>query len=126
MLSTVDGMAITLNKHIWNSMISYEPGILDLDLALKQIDSTVFGAFIPVALFFNKDYYNPELKHYQQYHLLNHLADGDNLVVGIPKITITVNGWDFKLAGISQEEKTEHFELSRIDWKKAKKEVAKA
>ncbi len=120
-LSSVDNMAITLNKHIWNSMIASEAGVLDIDLAVKQVDSTIFGAFIPVSLFFNSAMYNKEVKFYQQYHLLNNLADGDNLVLGIPKITLTVNDWDFKLDGLDKEEKIKYFNLARDKWTRKKK-----
>lgn len=120
-LSTVDNFAITLNKHIWNSMIASEAGVLDLDLAIKQVDSTIFGAFIPVSLFFDSALYNSELKFYQQYHLLNHLTDGDNLVLGIPKITLTVNNWDFKLDSLEKEEKIKYFNLARDKWTRKKK-----
>lgn len=119
-ITTVDDMAATLNKHMWNSMVAYEAGVLDQDLALKQADATIFGGFIPVDLFFKKEYYNRDLKYYQQYHLMNHLADGQNLILGIPKITLTVKNWDFKLDGVEQEEKLKNFELARENWNRKK------
>ena len=115
-----EDLIVVLNKHIWNSAISMSPGILDIDLALKQIDSTIFGAFIPTDLCFNEEYYNKDLKYYQQFHLLNHLADGDNLVVGIPKILLTVTDWDFRNTDVSNEDKIAMFNLARANWSKEK------
>ena len=119
-LCQVDKMALTLNKHIWNSMFGGTAGILDIDLSLKQIDSTLFGAFIPVSLAFDKEYYNEKLEYYQQYHILNNLAD-NNLVVGIPKITLSVNDWDFKLSELPNEVKIDNFNLAREKWNKKNK-----
>ncbi len=116
----VDGdTTVIMNKHIWNSMVADEAGVLDFSLAMKQIDSTIFGAFIPTSLFFNENFYDKEIKYYQQYHFLNNLAD-TNLVLGIPKILVTVGDWDFKMAGLSDEEKIKYFTMARSKWEKSK------
>lgn len=117
-LYTAGETTAVLNKHMWNSMISYMPGIMDLDLALKQIDSTLFGSFVPVDLFFNQEYYNRDLKYYQQYHVINNLTDGDNIIMGIPKILLTITDWDFKYEELSKEDKILNFNLAREKWKK--------
>lgn len=113
-----DDIKLVLNKHIWNSQIAYSAGVLDITLALKQIDSTLFGAFIPVNLFFNESYYHDTVKYYQQYHLLSNLTDEDNIVLGIPKILLTITSWDFKYEGVSNEDKIVNFELAKEKWVK--------
>ena len=113
---------IVLNKHLWNSMIAYQAGVLDIDLALKQIDSTIIGSYIPVAAFFNQEYYDHDVRFYQQYHLLNNLAE-HLLVLGIPKMMIDVKDWDFKMDSVSKEDKEANFKLSREKWNTVKETV---
>lgn len=120
-----DDTIVVMNKQVWNSMLAYSPGILDIDLALKQIDSTIFGAFIPVSIFFDPAYYNENLKYYQQFYILNNLTDGDNLVVGIPKIALTIKNWDFKMENIENKDKLEMFNMARDKWKKESIETEK-
>ncbi len=110
---------LIMNKHIWNSSIASTAGVLDPETALKQIDSTIFGAFIPVSNFFNPDFYLADLKYYQQYYLLNNLADNEKtIVLGIPKIIVTDLSWDFVLADIDSKEKGELFNRAREKWTK--------
>lgn len=118
-LTVVDDVPVTLNKLVWTAAAD-TPGILDINLAIKQADSTIFGAFIPVNMFFNSSFYDSDLKYYQQYKLLNHLADGDNMVIGIPKITLVVRNWDFKLDGLEKEEKLKYFNQARSNWDRSK------
>ena len=118
----VDDRAVILNKHIWTN-VADTPGILDIDLATKQVDSTIFGAFIPTEFFFNPSFYDNDLKYYQQYKLLNHLADGNSIVLGIPKITLTVRNWDYKLENLEKEEKLKYFNQARSEWDRSKKKI---
>lgn len=114
-----------LNKHVWNSMIASLPGTLDIDLALNQIDSTIFGAFIPTNMFFDEKNYKADMKYYQQYFFLNSIAaDENNIISGIPKILLKVTDeWDFKFASIEQEEKVKYFNLARENWSEENKLV---
>lgn len=114
-----------LNKSIWNSAIASMPGILDIDLALKQIDSTIFGAFIPTNMFFDEKNYKTDLKYYQQYYFVNRISDNDeNVILGIPKILLTIkNEWDFKMDNISQEDKLKYYNLSREEWSKENQKI---
>lgn len=114
-----ENINVILNKQVWNEQYAFEPGVLDLELAKKQIDSTIFGAFIPTELFFNKDFYNKDLKHYQQYFMLNNFAD-KHFVIGIQKLLFTISNWDLKLDNISDEEKTKYFLMARENWKAIK------
>lgn len=116
-LYTTGDITVIMNKQVWNQQLAYDAGVLDIDLAKRQIDSTIFGAFIPVDLFFNSDFYDRSLKYYQQYFLLNNLAD-KHLVLGIQKLLVTINGWDFKLENISDEDKTKYFLAARERWTK--------
>lgn len=115
-----------LNKHVWNTMIASTPGVLDLELALNQIDSTMFGAFIPTRMFFDENNYKPGMKYYQQYFFLNSIASNDeNIIVSIPKIVLNVaEEWDFKFAGIENEEKVKYFNMARENWSKEKQLTA--
>lgn len=107
---------LVLNKHIWNSSMAYEAGVLDIDLATKQVDSTVFGCFIPVELFFDENLYLDDIKYYQQYYMLNSLSDGNNLVYGIPKLSIIKTEWDFLHSDATNEDKVENFNKARVKW----------
>ena len=113
---------LILNKHIWNSYICDNAGFLDLKTSLKQIDSTIFGSYIPVKLFFDNNNYNDDLLYYQQYYFLNSIvSDENNTVIGIPKIILTVNNWDYKLNDISNDEKIINFNLAKEKWINEKK-----
>jgi len=115
---------VILNKHIWNSAIASTAGVLDTETALKQIDSTIFGAFIPVDDFFNEEYYKKGLRFYQQYHILNHLSDGESIVIGIPKIVVVDLVWDFVLEKEDEKLKSENFQAAREHWVKKNEEAA--
>ena len=100
-----------LNTCIWNSNINPNIGELSFDVAQYQIDLTLFGAMIPVK-FFKKEYFDSEIKYYQQYYFLNKVTAEDILVKGVPKVTATISV-DLLFEDVSKEEKT-------IDFKKAK------
>ena len=114
-LYTSGDITVIMNKQVWNQQLAYDAGVLDIDLAKRQIDSTIFGAFIPTNLFFNPDFYKKEIKYYQQYFVLNCLAD-KHLVLGIQKLLVTIDGWDFKLDDVSDEDKTKYFLMARENW----------
>lgn len=110
---------VVLNKHMWNSAIAMDAGILDFDLALRQIDSTIFGGFIPVDVFFNEDNYNKDLKNYQQYYTINSIASNDDLIIlGVPKMFLTIDDYDFSYISLSQEEKVKAYNQAREKWVK--------
>ena len=110
-------ITVVMNKQVWNQQLAYDAGVLDIDLAKRQIDSTIFGSFVPTSLFFNTDFYNSDIKYYQQYFVLNNFAD-KHLVLGIQKLLVTINNWDFKLEDVSDEDKTKYFLLARENWTK--------
>lgn len=106
---------VVFNKHMWNSMAAAEAGVLDMDLALKQVDSTIFGAYIPTEVLLDKEAYDDEIKYYQQYHMLNYFVD-KHIVLGIPKLTCEIKNWDFELKELDNETKLKDFNLARKKW----------
>lgn len=81
-----------LNNCIWNPNLSVDVGYLDHDLALKQIDTTLYGSLIPIKDFSNKEYYNENIELYQHFYFLNkYTSITENIVVGIPKILFSTS-----------------------------------
>ena len=102
-----------LNNCLWNSNLAVQVGQLDPELSLKQMDTTLYGSLIPFNSFFDKDFYNEEIKYYQHFYFLNKFTDNeDNLVVGIPKILGSL-GVDLSFENILEEEKIQNFKLAK-------------
>jgi hypothetical protein len=102
-----------LNNCLWNSNLAVEVGYLDNQLALKQIDTTLYGALIPYECFINEEYYNKDIEYYQHFYFLNKYADKeDNLIVGIPKILYNTS-IDLSFEGVDNETKIKNFKLAR-------------
>lgn len=102
-----------LNNCLWNSNLAITVGLLDHQLALKQMDLTLYSALIPLEDFLNKDYYNSETEFYQHFYFLNsYTYNEENLVVGIPKI-LSDTSFDLSFEGISDDRKIRNFKSAK-------------
>ncbi len=102
-----------LNSCLWNNNLAAEPGVLTHDLALMQIDLSLYGAMIPSKLFYDETNYKQDLKYYQHFYFLNKVTkDENNVTFGIPKILL-FTGIDLSLPNVSNEEKLQHFKLAK-------------
>jgi hypothetical protein len=102
-----------LNSCLWNPNLTQEVGVLTHDLALKQIDTTLYGALVPYDVLFNEEYYKPELKYYQHFHILNkYTKNQENYVYGIPK-TLLFTDVDLSFGDVSNDDKVANFKLAK-------------
>ena len=99
-----------LNSCLWNTNLAQEVGVLDDKLASKQIDTTLYGAFIPYAVLFDITNYNSELKYYQHFYFLNQVTQ-TKLVKGIPK-TLLYTDIDLTFSHVEEQEKIEYFKMA--------------
>lgn len=100
-----------LNTIMWKAHIARELGVLTLDLSIKQADTTLYGALIPIKLL-KENQLNKDIKYFSQFEYLNRIIKAEVLVLGIPKMIFTLNK-DFELKLIPKEEKIKYFEQAR-------------
>lgn len=100
-----------LNTCLWNPSLTGAMGELDYDLAIKQIDLTMFGALIPTS-FLQSDYFNEEIKYYKQFFFFNKITSLEKRVVGIPK-TLSFIDVDLTFSDIDIKNKTEDFNKAK-------------
>jgi hypothetical protein len=100
-----------LNSCLWSPELVGQIGELDHELALKQIDLTIFGTFIPTK-YFTPEFFNPSLKYYQHFYFLNKVTQKEIKVIGIPKISLITN-IDLSFSSISNEEKIKYFKMAK-------------
>lgn len=112
-LTVLSSKSITgvLNNCIWNPNLTSIVGELEHELAIKQIDLTLFGALIPVELLV-EDNFNSEIKYYQHFYFLNKVTYKDIEVIGVPKTLAFVN-FDLSLEEVSNEEKIKYFNMAK-------------
>lgn len=104
-----------LNTCLWNSNLIEEIGVLTYNLAMLQIDTTLYGSLVPYDLFFDEDNYHKDLKYYQHFYFLNKItAKENNLVFGIPK-TLLYTNIDLSFSYISNEEKLQNFKMAKYE-----------
>lgn len=105
-----------LNNCMWNPNLAVEVGCLDHDLALKQMDTTLYGALIPTMDFLSKEYYNKDVQFYQHFYFLNkYTSSEENLVVGIPKVLFSTS-IDLSFEGIETDIKVKNFKLAKQEF----------
>lgn len=100
-----------LNTCVWNSNLTGEVGTLDHELAIKQIDLTLYGALIPKK-FLEAENFNPETKCYQHFYFLNKVTYKDAEVIGVPKTLVSISQ-DMSYAELTNEEKIKLFNLAK-------------
>jgi len=116
LLQTKEATGI-LNSSLWNSQLP-EYGKLDHETALFQLDTTLYGAIIPVSYFKDESNYKKDLELYQHFYFLNKVTEEKD-VVGIPKILLTIDK-DMSYSNYTKEIKVEQFNKAREDWKEEK------
>jgi len=103
-----------LNVFCWKPQHARVIGELTKELALKQVDTTLYGALIPFSVL--KTYkLNEKIKYFSQFEYLNRVIKKGVKVLGIPKMLVTLNK-DFELKSISKEEKLKYFEQARAEY----------
>lgn len=100
-----------LNSCIWNSNLTGKLGVLDHELAIKQIDLSLYGALIPKE-YFVEDNFNSDILYYQHFYFLNKVTYKDIDVIGIPKTLIYTN-YDLSYDLVSVEEKIKYFNMAK-------------
>lgn len=113
-----------LNSCIWKYNTESEYGYLDSVLALKQLDTTLYGGLVPVEFLLNEKNYDETLKFYQHFKLLNvatHLYE-NYLVIGVPKILMSLSE-DLSYKDIENNQKVYHYKKAAEGLKKTPQEV---
>jgi hypothetical protein len=110
-----------LNSCIWKYNDEADYGTLGSQLALKQIDTTLYGALVPIELLLNKEFYNDSIQYYQQFHILNSIAvDGEkndsHEIVGVPKILFILNE-DLSFKDVPEAVKIENYKRAAEKWR---------
>jgi hypothetical protein len=100
-----------LNTCLWNVNLAQQYGELDHELALKQIDLTLYGALIPSTLL-KKENFKEGLKFYQHFYFLNKITKDEVAVVGVPKTLLTTSV-DLTFDGANNEEKVKYFNMAK-------------
>lgn len=100
-----------LNTCLWNTNLPTQYGELDHELALKQIDLTLYGALIPTK-YLREEYFNKDIKYYQHFHFLNKATKDGVPVIGVPKTLLTTDV-DLFHEEASTEEKTKYFNMAK-------------
>lgn len=102
-----------LNSTVWKE--AYRPverGVLDFELAKKQIDSYLGGICFDIEIIKDNPF-DTEIKFYSYLNLLNKISKNEKvLVLGVPKVLITTT-CDFTLKNENLEEKTKNFKLAQ-------------
>lgn len=97
-----------LNTCMWKPYgFNNDYGFVNQDLAVKQIDTTLYGAIIPLEVL--KQYpFKTKIKHYAFFEYISRVINKGVIVRGIPKITAAYVA-DDTLRKVSQEEKVKYF-----------------
>ena len=113
-----------LNSCVWKYSTHQEDyGVLTPELALKQIDTTLYGALVPMKAIIDVENYDPELKYYQHFRILNSLAHKeDYLILGVPKLLVSLN-YDLSYQSEDEKEKVENYKKANRPWAKKESEV---
>jgi|ERR1035437_828774 hypothetical protein len=105
-----------INSSIWWPSFTQQPGILDIEAAIKQVDTTLYGSLIPLSLL-KKYKFKKDLNIYYQFEFLNKISSTNNKIQGVPKILLSVV-FDYMVESCSKEKKAEMFENARKEYLK--------
>jgi len=103
-----------LNSSIWWPSLVQDPGVLDKQGALMQLDTTIYGGLIPIKIL-QKYNFKKDLNIFYQFEFLNKILSKKVNVIGVPKILASVS-FDYSLEKIDKEEKIKLFENARKDY----------
>ena len=104
-----------LNSCIWKPYLAHKTGVLNLDLSLKQIDTTLYGSFIPLSLF-QKYLLKEEIKLFPHFEFLNRIIFKKEKVLGIPKLGFHLKK-DYEQKTVNNEEKKVYFKMAQESYK---------
>lgn len=116
-----DKITGVLNTTLWTSEV-IEYSILDHDSSLKQINTTLYGALIPVELIIDENNYNKEIELYQHFYFLNKVTNKEVTVKGIPKILLDLD-YDLSYESYDKEDKIKWFKLCRKEFEQEPTEI---
>lgn len=103
-----------LNSCVWKPYGISELGILNEQLAKQQIDTTLYGAIIPIKVL-EQYRFKTKIKYYSFFEYLTRLAHKGVTIKGIPKVLLHYVD-NSGLDKVSQDEKVEYFKMARIEY----------
>jgi hypothetical protein len=104
-----------LNTCMWKPYGNNEYGLINEDLAVKQIDTTLYGAIIPLDTL--KTYpLKTKIKFYSFFEYISRMVHKGVVVQGIPKVTVLYTA-DDTLKKATQEEKVKYFTACQSEYK---------
>jgi hypothetical protein len=104
-----------LNSCIWKPYLAHKTGILNQELSLKQIDTTLYGAFLPLSIL-QKYPFKEDIKYFSFFEFLNRITYKKVNVVGIPKLAFHLKK-DYELKGVDNKEKVVYFKKAQESYK---------
>lgn len=104
-----------LNSCIWKPYLAHKTGVLNLDLSLKQLDTTLYGSFIPLTLL-QKYLFKEDIKYFSFFEFLNRITYKKEKVIGIPKIGFHLKK-DYELKSVDNKEKVIYFKQAQESYK---------
>jgi hypothetical protein len=100
-----------LHSCVWIPYLAGNYGFLDLNLAIQQIDVTLYGALIPSKIV-KQFKLKTELKYFSFFEFYNNLSANEIVIKGVPKL-IGSCFIDSDIKEASNQEKTDLFELAK-------------
>ena len=106
-----------LSSFVWSSAFADEVGLFTLKLLLQQIDNTLYGTLIPLAIA-KKYKFKESFQYYNHNEYLCRLADNGVDIIGIPKWMANLK-MDYQYTTIDNETKTKYFKAVQEQYKTA-------
>lgn len=103
-----------LNTCVWKPYMYNKTGELTLELAKKQIDTTLYGALIPLSVI-GEHKLKEKIKYYSFFEYLSRLANKDVVIKGIPKVVFH-HVSDLRLKQVPQDEKIKYFKACQHEY----------
>lgn len=105
-----------LNTCMWKPYVmNNQYGYVGQELAVKQIDTTLYGSIIPLNVL-KKYPFKTKIKYYSFFEYISRLVSKNVVVRGIPKVGVTVVSDDV-LKNVPKEEKIKYFTACQTAYK---------
>jgi len=104
-----------LNTCMWKPYGANEYGFVNEDLAVKQIDTTLYGALVPLETL-KQHPLKTKIKYYSFFEYISRMVHKEVVVQGIPKVVILYTA-DDTLKKATQEEKVKYFTACQSEYK---------